>query len=267
LHIPTFWRHRFYQGFEEKGGEKIALLEVKDLTKRFGGLVANDRISFTVNEGEIVGLIGPNGAGKTTLFNCIAGFYRPTEGTVLFKGEDITGLPANEVCICGIARTFQIVRVFKAMTVLDNVMVGAFKRTNSLAKARKRALDVLNFCGLISKEDILTSGLTIVDKKRVEVAKALATEPSLLMLDEAMAGLTRTEIAEAIELVKKIQQSGITLILVEHVMEVVMPISTRVVVLEYGKKIAEGAPEKIINDEEVIKAYLGKKYHASRRAN
>jgi branched-chain amino acid transport system ATP-binding protein len=245
----------------------MALLEVKQLTKNFGGLMANDHIDLQVDKGEIVGLIGPNGAGKTTLFNCIAGFYPASSGEVNFQGEDITGLPSNEVCLKGIARTFQIVRVFKELPVLDNVMVGAFNRTHSASQARKKALEVLDFCGLSAKKNMLAGGLTIADKKRLEVAKAFATAPSLLMLDEAMAGLNQTETAEAVELVKKIRQSGTTILLVEHVMEVVMPISSRVVVLEYGRKIAEDTPEKVINNEEVIKAYLGDKYHASRRAH
>jgi branched-chain amino acid transport system ATP-binding protein len=245
----------------------MALLELKQLTKVFGGLMANDHVDLAVKEGEIVGLIGPNGAGKTTLFNCVAGFYPPTSGNVRFKGDDITGLPANEICLRGIARTFQIVRVFKDMAVLDNVMVGAFNRTNTAARARQKALEVLDFCGLAAKKSMLAGGLTIADKKRLEFAKALATEPALLMLDEAMAGLNQTETAEAVELVKKVRQSGITVLLVEHVMEVVMPISDRVVVLDYGRKIAEDVPEKVIQKEEVIKAYLGDKYHASRRAH
>ncbi len=245
----------------------MALLEVQGLSKHFGGLVANDRIDLRVDKGEIVGLIGPNGAGKTTLFNCIAGFYPPTGGNVQFKGDDITGLPANEICLRGIARTFQIVRIFKDMSVLDNVMVGAFNRTNSAARAKQKALEVLDFCGLAPKKSMLAGGLTIADKKRLEFTKALATEPSLLMLDEAIAGLNQTETAEAVELVKKVRGSGITVLLVEHVMEVVMPISSRVVVLDYGKKIAEDTPEKVIQNEEVIKAYLGDKYHASRRAH
>ena len=245
----------------------MALLEVKGLTKNFGGLMANDHIDLTVNEGEIVGLIGPNGAGKTTLFNCIAGFYPPSGGSVRFKGEEISGLPANDICLRGIARTFQIVRVFKDMTALDNVMIGAFNRTNLTATAKKKALEVLDFCGLAPKRSMLAGGLTIANKKRLEFAKALATEPSLLMLDEAMAGLNQTETAEAVEQVKKVRQAGATVLLVEHVMEVVMPISDRVVVLDYGRKIAEDVPEKIINQEEVIKAYLGDKYHASRRAH
>ena len=245
----------------------MALIEVKGLTKNFGGLMANDHIDLTVNEGEIVGLIGPNGAGKTTLFNCIAGFYPPSGGSVRFKEEEISGLPANDICLRGIARTFQIVRVFKDMTVLDNVMIGAFNRTNLTATAKKKALEVLDFCGLAPKRSMLAGGLTVANKKRLEFAKALATGPSLLMLDEAMAGLNQTETVEAIELVRKVQQSGITVILVEHVMEVVMPISNRVVVLNYGQKIAEDVPEKIIQHEEVIKAYLGDKYHASRRTH
>jgi branched-chain amino acid transport system ATP-binding protein len=245
----------------------MAFLEVKQLTKNFGGLMANDHVDLTVQEGEIVGLIGPNGAGKTTLFNCIAGFYSPTSGTVRFREEDITGLPANEVCRKGIARTFQIVRVFKEMPVVDNIMIGAFCRTHSAAQARKKALEVIDFCGLTAKKDALAGGLTIANKKRLEVAKAFATEPKLLMLDEAMAGLNQTETAEAVELVRKICKSGTTILLVEHVMEVVMPISNRVVVLEYGQKIAEDTPEKVIHNEEVIKAYLGEKYHATHRAH
>jgi len=245
----------------------MALLEVDQLTKNFGGLMANDHVDLIVREGEIVGLIGPNGAGKTTLFNCIAGFYPPSSGTVRFKGENITGLPSNEVCRKGIARTFQIVRIFKDMSVLDNIMVGAFNRTGSASQARKQALEVLDFCGLLSKQEMLAGGLTIANKKRLEVAKAYATRPALLMLDEAMAGLNQTETVEAVELIKKIQKSGVTIVLVEHVMEVVMPISNRVVVLEYGRKIAEDTPEKVIHNEEVIKAYLGDKYHATHRAH
>ena len=245
----------------------MALLEVNKLTKNFGGLQANDNVDLIVSKGEIIGLIGPNGAGKTTLFNCIAGFYPPSSGNVIFNGEDITGLPSNEVCLKGIARTFQIVRVFKDMSVLDNVMVGAFNRTHVAAKARQKSMDVLDFCGLAPQKNQLAGSLTIANKKRLELVKAYATAPTLLMLDEAMAGLNQTETAEAIALIKKIREKGTTIILVEHVMEVVMPISDRVLVLDYGKKIAEDAPEKILNNEEVIKAYLGDKYHASRRAH
>ncbi|MCX5907733.1 MAG: ABC transporter ATP-binding protein [Deltaproteobacteria bacterium] len=245
----------------------MALLEVNKLTKNFGGLRANDNVDLIVSKGEIIGLIGPNGAGKTTLFNCIAGFYAPSSGNVIFNGEDITGLPSNEICLKGIARTFQIVRVFKDMSVLDNVMVGAFNRTHVAAKARQKSMEVLDFCGLAPQKNQLAGSLTIANKKRLELVKAYATAPTLLMLDEAMAGLNQTETAEAIALIKKIREKGTTILLVEHVMEVVMPISDRVLVLDYGKKIAEDAPEKILNNEEVIKAYLGDKYHASRRAH
>jgi branched-chain amino acid transport system ATP-binding protein len=245
----------------------MALLEVSKLTKNFGGLRANDNVDLIVSKGEIIGLIGPNGAGKTTLFNCIAGFYTPSSGNVTFNGEDITGLPSNEICFKGIARTFQIVRVFKDMSVLDNVMVGAFNRTHVAAKARQKSMEVLDFCGLAPQKNQLAGSLTIANKKRLELVKAYATAPTLLMLDEAMAGLNQTETAEAVALIKKIREKGTTIILVEHVMEVVMPISDRVLVLDYGKKIAEDAPGKILNNEEVIKAYLGDKYHASRRAH
>jgi branched-chain amino acid transport system ATP-binding protein len=245
----------------------MPFLEVKNLSKHFGGLMANDHVDLHVNEGEIVGLIGPNGAGKTTLFNCISGFYPSSSGQVLFQGEDITGLPSNEICLKGIARTFQLVRVFKDMPVLDNVMVGAFNRTGSASVARKKAMEVLDFCGLMPKKSMLAGGLTMADKKRLEVAKAFATGPTLLLLDEAMAGLNQTETADAVELVKKIRQARVTVLLVEHVMEVVMPISNRVVVLDYGRKIAEDTPDNVIHNEEVIKAYLGEKYHASRRAH
>ena len=245
----------------------MALLEVKNLSKHFGGLKANDGVNLNVEKGEIVGLIGPNGAGKTTFFNCISGFYPPTYGQILFKGEDITGLSANDVCARGIARTFQLVHVFKDMSVLDNVMVGGFNRTHSASKARQKSLEVLEFCGLAPKKNMVAGGLTIADKKRLELAKAYATEPALLMLDEAMAGLNQTETAEAIALVRKLRDRGLTIILVEHVMEVVMPISNRVLVLDYGRKIAEDVPQKVINNEEVIKAYLGEKYHAMRRAH
>lgn len=245
----------------------MALLQVQGLTKRFGGLTACDRVGVEIEEGEIVGLIGPNGAGKTTLFNCIAGYYPPEEGRVIFEGQDITSLPPNRVCQLGIARTFQVVRIFKDMTVWENLMVGGFVRSLSTRKVQQEALEILNFTGLATKRDMRGGALTIADKKRLEIARSLMTRPRLLMLDEAMAGLTQTETQQALELIHKLHQQKITLFLVEHVMEVIMPISHRVVVLEYGKKIAEDVPAKIIHNEEVIKAYLGEKYHASRRAH
>ena len=240
----------------------MALLEINNLTKRFGGLVANDNISMRVDEGEIVGLIGPNGAGKTTLFNCISGFYRPDTGSVRFEGRDITNLSADQICHAGIARTFQIVKVFKDMTVLENVMVGAFCRTSSLEKAREEALKTLAFTGLAEKKDVLAGSLTIADKKRLELTRALATRPKVLMLDETMAGLNPMETREAVELLRRVNAQGITLIVVEHVMEAIMTISDRIVVLDYGRKIAEDVPEKIAVNEEVIKAYLGERYYA-----
>jgi len=240
----------------------MALLELHRLSKSFMGLMANQDISFTVDAGEIVGLIGPNGAGKTTLFNCIAGFYPPTKGRIIFNHEDITRLPAEKVCLKGIARTFQIVKTFKDLTTLENIMVGAFLRTNRTARARARAEEILAFAGLAEMRHQISSGLTLAGKKRLEIAKALATDPKLIMLDEAMAGLNPSETREAVNLIKKIRDSGITVILVEHVMEVVMPISDRVIVLDYGVKIAEDTPENIVKNEKVIKAYLGDKAHA-----
>jgi len=240
----------------------MALLEINNLTKRFGGLVANDSVSAEVNEGEIVGLIGPNGAGKTTLFNCISGFYRPDGGSVVFEGKDITRFSADRICREGMARTFQIVKIFKDMTILENVMIGAFCRTASPERARQEALKTLEFVGLAEKRDIPGGSLTIAEKKRLELARVLATQPKLLMLDEAMAGLNPMETHEAVELLREINAQGITLIVVEHVMEAIMTISDRIVVLDYGRKIAEDVPQNIAVNEEVIKAYLGERYYA-----
>jgi branched-chain amino acid transport system ATP-binding protein len=240
-----------------------ALLEVESLTMRFGGLVANHDVSFAVHEGEIVGLIGPNGAGKTTLFNCITGFLRPTRGEVRLNGQTITGWPAQRVVHAGIVRTFQLVRTFLDLTVLENVMVGAFARTQRTMRARELAWEVLRFTGLAPLAHVLGANLTIADKKRVEVARALATQPRMLLLDEAMAGLTPVERAQAVGLIGAIRERGITVLLVEHVMEVVMPLSRRVVVLDSGQKIAEGPPEAVVRDPAVIAAYLGEKYRAT----
>ncbi len=240
----------------------MALLEVIEVTKNFGGLTANDRISFAVNEGEIVGLIGPNGAGKTTLFNCITKYHVPNSGRIEFRGQDITRLSPDQICHKGIVRTFQIMRNFEGMTVLENVLVGALCRAHGVEEGREAALDVLAFTGLSDKKHVSASELTVPDRKRVEVARALATKPALLLLDEAMAGLTPTETAEAVQLVDAIRNRGVTVLMVEHVMEVIMPISDRVVVLDYGQKIAEGPPEEIAQNEQVIDAYLGRDYCA-----
>jgi len=237
-------------------------LEVKGVTKHFGGLYANDHIDFSVEEGEIVSVIGPNGAGKSTLFNCITGFYPPNSGKVLFFGEEITRCRADKICKMGIARTFQVVQIISDMTVLENVMTGALLRHTRIDPAVKKAEEVLAFTGLGEKRDFLGTALTIADKKRLEVSMALATEPRLLMLDESMAGLTMVELKEMIELIKSIRRSGMTLVVVEHVMEAVMEISDRVVVLNSGKKIMEGPPKEVVRHAEVIQAYLGERYAA-----
>lgn len=240
----------------------MEILNVKNLTMKFGNLAAVDDVSLSVRQGEIVGLIGPNGAGKTTFFNCLTGYLNPRSGSIRFDSHNITGLRPNKVCKLGLARTFQIVQVFKEMTTWENVIVGAFCRTADAAPAYEQTLEILKFTGLYEKKDFLVGNLTIADQKRLEISKALATHPRLLMLDEAMAGLNATETNEAIELIKKIRDRGITLIIVEHVMEVIMSISERVVVFDSGKKIAEDSPDKIVKNPRVIEAYLGESYHA-----
>lgn len=238
------------------------ILKIEHITKKFGSLVANEDVSFTIGEKEIVSLIGPNGAGKTTLFNSISGFYPPTEGKVFFQGKDITGLPSYTICKMGVTRTFQIVQTLKEMTVEENILTGAFLHTNSRKAATAAAGEILEMTGLTQKKDMLGRNLTIVDKKRVEIARALATKPKLLMLDECMAGLNQTEIKDVMDLCLKLREAGLSLLIVEHIMEAIMPISDNIVVLNAGKKIAEGKPQEIVNNEEVIRAYLGDRYHA-----
>ena len=245
-----------------KEGAMKTCLEVRGVTKHFGGLYANDNVDFKVEEGEIVSVIGPNGAGKSTLFNCITGFYPVNSGKVLFFGKDVTRSSAHRICKLGIARTFQVVQVISDMTVLENVMTGALLRYSRINHAVEKAEEILAFTGLIEKKDFLGTQLTIADKKRLEVSMALATQPKLLMLDESMAGLTVVELRGMIELIKRIRKNGMTLVVVEHVMEAVMEISDRVVVLNSGKKIMEGPPGEVVSNKEVIQAYLGEKFNA-----
>jgi len=235
------------------------ILKVENLTKKFGGLVANDNIDMKIEEGMILGLIGPNGAGKTTLFNCISGIYKIDSGKILYRNRDIAGLKLNQICKLGITRTFQVVKPAKNMSALDYVMSGAFCRTWSTAEARNIALKTLKFVGfgLYEKQNLLARELTLSNKKALQIASILATRPKILMLDESMSGLTKNEQMDAIKLIKKIRKSGTTLIVVEHVMEIIMSIADRIMVLNSGKKIAEGTPEKIANNPDVIKAYLG----------
>jgi len=233
------------------------VLEVAHVTKRFAGLVANDDVTLSIREGEILGLIGPNGAGKTTLFNSIAGYYAPTSGKVLFLGRSIVGLHCSQICRLGIARTFQIMKPIRGLTVLENVMIGAFCRTNDVGQARRKARQVIEEVGLLTRVDMLAARLTVADLRRLEIARALATEPKLLLLDETMAGLTPTETRDAVALVHHIRETGVTIFMIEHVMDVIRPLADRVIVLELGKKIAEGPPDEVLSKREVIEAYLG----------
>lgn len=250
-----------HRAVQEKGALAVSFLTVENIVKDFGGLIANNNVSFTIGKGEIVGLIGPNGAGKTTLFNCIVGYHRPDSGKVTFKGKDITGMRPFETNREGIGRTFQIMKVTTGMTVLENVMVGSFCRTNDRNTARGEALGVLNDLALDAMKDYYINELPIAMQRKVGLARALATKPVLLMLDEVASGLNPTEIEEVVDLLKGLNSSKmITIFLIEHIMEMVMKVSQRVIVLDYGEKIAEGIPADIVKNENVIKAYLGEKY-------
>ncbi|MGC8678941.1 MAG: ABC transporter ATP-binding protein [Fervidicoccaceae archaeon] len=236
-----------------------ALLETKDVVKRFGGIRAVDGVSISVERGEIVGLIGPNGAGKTTLFNCITGTYTPEEGHIFFEGKEITKLPSNKIIRLGIARTWQVVRPFKKMSVIDAITIGALLRHGKIDEAREKAREVAQFLGL--PEEILKKRgdeITLMQHKLVDLARALATEPKLLLIDEVGAGLRPAELNMMIETLHKInKERGTTLVVVEHIMRLVMSISKRVIVMHEGKVIAQGRPEEVSNNPQVIQAYLG----------
>ena len=241
-------------------GSDLSLLELKAVCKNFGGLKAVSRISFDLEEGEILGIIGPNGAGKTTLFNTITGFYQPDEGEIWFESKKLIKLKPHQICQMGMVRTFQIVKPFLQLTVLENVVIAALNRTKTTKDAHEKALETIEFAGLKEKSDTLGTGLTLPHRKRLELARALATGPKLLLLDEVMAGLTPTEVDELIRLLMKVNQKGITILLIEHVMRGVMALSKRVVVLNYGEKIAEGIPEEVVKNRQVIEAYLGEEF-------
>ncbi len=236
------------------------ILSAKKITKKFGGMIAVNSVDLEIYPKEIVGLIGPNGAGKTTFFNSITGFYKCDGGKVIFDGKDITSKTTFQNCKEGMARTFQIVQPFGEMTSLENVMVGAFNRTNSYDVAMEKAKKCIEFVGMAEKMDDRLATLNIGDQRKLEMARALATEPKLLLLDEVMAGLTPAEIDGVIDLVKKIRESGTTVLMIEHIMKALMQLSDRVVVLEHGEKIAEGTPEEIANNDRVIESYLGSAY-------
>jgi branched-chain amino acid transport system ATP-binding protein len=241
----------------------MKILELQKVRKYFGGIKAVESFSLDVGEGDIVGLIGPNGAGKSTLFNCVAGVFPPTAGDILFLGEKISGQKPWDLCHKGLARTFQIVKPFASRSVLYNVMVGAFATTDKRSEAEKHAREVLQHLHMDDKKDQRAGNLTIADRKRLEIARALATRPKLLLLDEVMAGLRPTEVDEMVAIIKRLREGGMTIFVIEHIMRAIMALSDRIAVLHFGTKIAEGTPQEIARDERVIKAYLGEDYGAA----
>jgi branched-chain amino acid transport system ATP-binding protein len=238
----------------------VNFFAIKDISKNFGGLMALAGVSFQVERGEIFGLIGPNGSGKTTIFNLINQYIPLTSGDILFKGKSIKGMKTHQICHLGVARTFQVVKPLKRMTVLENVMASAFCRVNSLKEAEKLALETLDFSNLLPEKDKPAKSLPIAGRKRLEISRALATKPELLLLDETAAGLNPAELDETMELIRRIRDRGVTIIIVEHIMKLIMSISHRVHAINYGQTIAEGTPEEVANNKEVIEAYLGESY-------
>jgi branched-chain amino acid transport system ATP-binding protein len=235
----------------------MSLLQVNGVSKIFGGLVAVSNVTFSANKGEILGLIGPNGAGKTTMFNVVNGFYPPTKGEVLFKGQRISHLQPYQICKLGIGRTFQVVRPLRRMSVLDNVIASAFLRAKNKKEAEEIALDTLRFTGLYEDRNFLSKGLPLGKRKKLEITRALATKPEMLLLDESFAGLNPSEQNELIDIIRKVKAKGITIMIIEHHMKVIMSLSDQIVVLNYGEKIAVGTPKEISSNPLVIEAYLG----------
>lgn len=238
------------------------MIEVQNITKRFKGLTAVKNVSFAIKEGGITGMIGPNGAGKSTTFNMICGYYPPTEGRIFYKGEDITDKKAFEYTNMKISRTFQIMKPLKNLSVMDNVVASSYfghAGAKSVKEARERAMEVLQFTGLYEKRHVLSKDMGTPDQKRLEMARALATKPEMLFLDENMAGLNPAETEEAIRLIRKINESGVTILLIEHIMQAVVSLCEEVIVLHHGEKISEGTPEQVMNDPYVMEVYLGMK--------
>lgn len=240
----------------------MAYFEVKNIVKRFGGLVAVNGVTFSVEQGQIFGLIGPNGSGKTTIFNLINAYFPLDKGAIFFEGQQISGLKTHEISRRGIGRTFQIVKPLKRMTVLDNVLTSAFLRTTTKREAMELAEETIDFCGLNSYRDKLAGTLPIASRKRLEITRALATRPKLLLLDETAAGLNPSELEEAVTLIKKIRDSGVTVVIVEHIMKVIMTISDRILAVNMGLAMVEGSPREVASHPDVISAYLGEDYRA-----